>query len=454
MSRKFWVLPATACAVVLVGTPLTGSAYARKLPRIPAVLARLRATASPRPAPDRVHVGAPRTAAAPSRPRIIGGYGAVQGDWGFMAFILHVDANGNPDFMCDGTVVAPNVVLTAGHCAVDETTGATLDASGFGVVTGTLDWTNAAQRQLSLVSQVIVNPAYDPAIAETTDAALLVLSTPTTAPAIPLATSADAYLEQAGTPAYVAGWGDVYSGGGDVAPLQWAPTVVQRPGYCALVDPYFDGSAELCTVNPPTDDTGTCNGDSGGPLAAFGPSGELVEIGVTSFGPADCNTSTADYFTSVIPIYSWAAGWIHAVAPPPPPPPPAPPPAPSPPSPVAPPPSQASPPATLPTMTLSDAKSYVRQTLAGALSWRFKPPHGYTARCRRTSSTRFTCGIQFWHGPNDYYGSVTVYYVPSTLDGGGVGWRDNYTLHWVNDQCYFHSGHPQTCAVHTRRGSW
>ena len=29
----------------------------------------------------------------------------------------------------------------------------------------------------------------------------------------PLATSADAYLEQAGTPAFVVGWGAVYNGG-------------------------------------------------------------------------------------------------------------------------------------------------------------------------------------------------------------------------------------------------
>lgn len=66
-----------------------------------------------------------------SRPRIIGGYGGVQSDWPFMAFILYFDAAGNPVLNCTGTVVSPNVVLTAAHCALDDTTGGPLDPSGF-----------------------------------------------------------------------------------------------------------------------------------------------------------------------------------------------------------------------------------------------------------------------------------------------------------------------------------
>jgi secreted trypsin-like serine protease len=105
-------------------------------------------------------------------------------------------------FNCTGTVVAPNVVLTAGHCGVDDTTGAALDPSGYAVVTGSVDWTNQAARQVSPVSRVIVNPRYDSGT-DAFDAAVLVLSRPTTAPAIPLATSADAYLDTGGTGALI-----------------------------------------------------------------------------------------------------------------------------------------------------------------------------------------------------------------------------------------------------------
>ena len=38
--------------------------------------------------------------------------------------------------------------------------------------------------------------------------------------------------------------------------------------------------------------------------------------------------------------------------------------------------------------------------------------------------------------------------------GNKVYLSDKYTVHWVNDQCYFHSGHRRRCRVHTKRGSW
>lgn len=103
-------------------------------------------------------------------------------------------------------------------------------------------------------------------------------------------------------------------------------------------------------------------------------------------------------------------------------------------------------------MTLLHAKQYARHTVTGALGRSAKPAHRYTAKCRRKSSTRFTCAVKFWHGPNDYYGSVTVYLVKAS--NGLVEWSDYYTLHWVNDQCYFHSRHRQTCTIHTKHGSY
>jgi Trypsin len=450
MSRKFCFLSVAACASALLCTPTTSFAHAPTVPSPSAValhrIVRLAATAAPRRVSPRVRGVRPDPVARASRPRIVGGYGAVQSDWPFMGLVLHFDTNGNPDFSCTGTVVATNVVLTAGHCAVDEVTGVALDPSGFAVVTGTVDWTNTAQRQISPVSRVIVDPYYD-SLSDESDAALLVLSKPTTAPDIPLATSADTYLEQGGTDALIAGWGETYSGDPLLQTyLQWAPTVVQNSGYCSQFDPYFDSFSELCAVNPPDFLTGTCSGDSGGPLVGEDASDRLVEIGVITLGPTDCNTYTADYFTNVIPISSWAAGWIKAVAPPPPP-------APSPPpTPSAPPPAGPSQPAPLPALTFSDAKLDVRQTLAGVLGPRFKPAHQYAAKCSRKSSTRITCAVNFWHGPNDYYGNVTIYYVSGRY--GDAVWRDDYTLHWVSDQCYFHSGHRQTCTTHTRRGTW
>ena len=447
-----WLLAAT-CALLVGGalvTVVVSPADARSSVRMPARLAsrvsQLGAREAQRSRAARRRSAALRLFSGESRPRIVGGYGAVQSDWPFMAYVLYFDAGGNPVFNCTGTVVAPNVVLTAGHCGVDETTGAPLDPAGFAVVTGSVDWTNQSARQLSPVSRVVVNPAYD-RVTDAFDAALLVLSKPTTAPAIPLATSSEQYLDIGGTGAAIAGWGAIYDGDPVLqTELQWAPTVVQTGSYCAQYIPYFNASSQLCAINPPDFLTGACSGDSGGPLAAFNGSNQLVEIGVIDRGPADCDTTNPDEFANVIALGTWVSGWINAVAP-------APSPAPSSPAPTpAPTPSQPTSPAALPTMTLGQAKQDVRQTVGGALGGRARPAHRYSAKCSRISPTRFTCGIQFWHGPSDYYGSVTVYLVRGA--NGLTEWTDSYTLHWVNDQCYFHSGDPQRCTIHTRRGSW
>ncbi len=256
-----------------------------------------------------------------------------------MAFVAYYQ-NGEIDFACSGTVISPNVVLTAGHCGEDEDTGVPYQASGYAVVTSSLDWSDAASRQVSTVSRVIVFPGYDPTIKDDGDAALLVLSAPTSAPSIPLASDpGDLALLDPGTGADIAGWGET-AFAPLVTQLQWGQDVVQSPSYCAqeaaVMGAGFDDLYQTCAIDAPSDADGTCSGDSGGPLVAQRPDETWVEIGVTSLGPADCYTGLPDFFTRADAIESWADSWIAAVAPPPAPPAPSPPPpTPSPSSPAA-----------------------------------------------------------------------------------------------------------------------
>ena len=396
------------------------------------------------------------------RPRIVGGSDAIQGQLGFMAFLMYFDANGNPQFLCSGTLVSANVVLTAGHCSVDESTGATLDAAGYRVVTGAVDWTDTSNRQVSDVSQVIPDPTFDSGTLAN-DAALLVLSAPVSSPSIPLWSSGGL---AAGTGALIAGWGKSDAGDTTVQTLlQWAPTFVQSVGYCSQQASYitnylYYSSIELCAVNAQSYSTGTCNGDSGGPLLAQDGNGNLFEIGVTSVGPSDCDTSSPDFFSSVLPIEAWVEGEANAVA------------------------SSGSSgsgsgsgssgsssgsepgsgssgtggatgstPASAPArMAIGDAKSYVRQTLAGLFGGRFKRGHQLSLSCSRVSASRVKCGFWFWSGPNDYWGSVTVYY--QTGKDGETYWYDSYRTRWVNDHCYHHTKHPASCPQHPTSGSY
>jgi hypothetical protein len=427
-------IPSAASAAAAKPSHLLSPAPPRSgLPAFPFTLGRS----------GRQHVGSPHVNTA-----IIGGTDAAQGELGFLAFIAYFGQDTTT--VCSGTVVAANVILTAAHCARDESTGAALDPSGFRIVTGSVDWTNASVREVSEVSKVIVDPAYDPTTNDF-DAALLVLSTPIAAPTIRLAGSADLALERGGTNAAVAGWGETYAGSDPPAALRWADTVVQPPAYCDQFSAPYAPGFQLCTVDYPFDDAGTCNGDSGGPLLADDSAGRLVEIGITSYGPADCNTYSANYFTAVPLISSWAGSQINAANP-------AAPSSPSPPAAAAPTPPPAKPPTSsggshpqLPRMTSGTARTFTRRTLAGALGTPFKRGHSVRTTCQRASSSRFGCGVTFWYRGNDYYGSVAVFYAYGA-GGTKVFWTDKYAIHWVNAICK--SAHRRSCAVHTKRGVW
>ena len=250
------------------------------------------------------------------RTLIVGGLPAAPGTFGMMAFVVYEDPDTGDLSVCSGTVVSPQLVLTAGHCAADEKTGVADQAAGYAVVTRSLDWTSPS-RQLSTVSRTIINPAYNPGTGDG-DAALLVLSTPTTAPAVALASDpGDVPLLQPGTPAQIAGWGLTLAG---TIPdqLQWGVSAVQSLSYCATEAAYgalaFDPSQEMCAIDAPTYADGTCNGDSGGPLLAERADGTWVEIGITNSGAADCSTGVPNFFARTDALSAWVASSIRGTA--------------------------------------------------------------------------------------------------------------------------------------------
>jgi trypsin len=390
------------------------------------------------------------------RVAIVGGSAAPAGRFPWLAYVYDNLGNGTAG-VCSGTVVSSNLVLTAGHCAEDASKGTIEPASGFAVVTGRIDSSDTASGQVSTVSQVLPYPGYRPADAYG-DAALLELTTPTSAPAVPLATASDLGLLSAGTSGLIAGWGLLSGTDADLpTALHWASTVVQAAQYCTTkYGPSIDPNSELCAVGAPSLSTGTCQGDSGGPLIAFRTDGTPVEIGVTSRGPSGCVTNEPDIFTRVDLLSSWEAAQAASLAPPPPA---APPPAGSPPAAL---PATTSTPTTAPPrvspaqpslqrMNETAAKSYVRQTLRGVFGNRFKPGDQLTTSCSRASATRFACSTTWSHAPNDYFGTVTVLY---EINNNQQAWTDHYAIRWVTDRCYLHSSHPRRCKVYTARGTY
>ena len=241
---------------------------------------------------------------------VIGGSAAQPGTLASVVDII--DIHGREGAQCTGTVVAPTLVLTAGHCAENLSTGAIEAASGFHVLIAAGAGAGG-EDQISAVSGVLVYERFSRRT-DNGDAALLVLSTPTTAASIPLASAADAGALRAGARATIAGWGVTHFNQRRLTEtLMTADTVIQGPRWCARTAPPFFTRSEICTIDPPAYVTGACHGDSGGPLLSpLGADGELVEIGITVHGYGRCSTRAPSVFTRVAPIAAWVQTWIDA----------------------------------------------------------------------------------------------------------------------------------------------
>jgi len=247
---------------------------------------------------------------------IIGGEPAQAGMFASVAEIL--DIRGREVGQCTGTVVAPNLVLTAGHCAENVKTGIANGSTGYRILTGGVEETS--ERQISTVSGVLPYEGYARKV-DDSDAALLVLSTATTAPAVRLATAANRAKLHAGSRATIVGWGETHYGqSGPTRALNWASTVVQSNHWCKRNAPPFYGRSEICTIDPPSYATGACSGDSGGPLLTRAVNGEVVEVGIAVHVYTACSTRLPTVFTRVKPLAAWVQTWIDAykVAPSPP----------------------------------------------------------------------------------------------------------------------------------------
>ena len=241
----------------------------------------------------------------PPASAVIGARDALPGEAPFMVSLDHASDGFH---FCGASVIAPNWVLTAAHCVVGESPGELRAVIGRRVRSDT------ASGQAHTVSALFVHPQYDPVNA-INDVALVRLATPTSATRVRLASASDDYLERAGTPTTVFGWGatlvpiPMLSGIVDSPDaLQAAEVPVVDDGACrAIYAATFTnvlpvlGSAvpsppdHVCAAGLLRD---ACYGDSGGPLVATTPAG-FVQLGIVSTGLLCAVPTHAGIYTEV-----------------------------------------------------------------------------------------------------------------------------------------------------------
>lgn len=229
------------------------------------------------------------------------------------AFIVK-SSNGQIFPICSGTLITPNVFLTASHCTVFFTqelapTGyvayVSLDQSiPFGDLTSN-------KTQLLPVAHVVSNPGYNQSQSDSGDIAVLILArnvngvTPATLPACGLL---DQLVAQNGLKQATftnAGYGvqnRVVSGGvpffQDLNPV---PRMFSFSSFNSL-----NGGYLRLSQNPSTGNGGTCFGDSGGPNFLT-VNGQQTIVSITITGDSVCRSTNVDYRLDTISAQAFLA---------------------------------------------------------------------------------------------------------------------------------------------------
>jgi trypsin len=213
--------------------------------------------------------------AAPSS-AVVGGTAASPGEYPSVAEVTF------GPFLCTGTLVTPNWVLTAGHCG--SVTGAAVASPAswppqlINVRIGGVNQTDGERRS---VSQVVVNPNY--LLTSGYDISLLKLSQSSAMAPTPVAGPSERGTWTAGTLETIVGWGATSEGGDTPDNLQKAQVPITTDAYCAGAYSDFDPKTMVC-AGFPQGGVDTCQGDSGGPMFGRTSAGALRVVGSTSFG--------------------------------------------------------------------------------------------------------------------------------------------------------------------------
>jgi trypsin len=362
---------------------------------------------------------------------VIGGHDTTIETYPSLVYIQGVQATAG--YACTGTVVAPRVVLTAGHCVEDIESSSIVQPQLIGVVSGVSNLEHITDADITPVIQTLAYPGFNPTELDG-DAGLLILATPVTATPIKLATKAEPGLLRPGRKLKIAGWG-IDEFGTEHAPnqLHAATVPIDKASNCQqgtmLFDPFYSPNGQFCTLDSENHQVIFCHGDSGGPAIANA-GGTPVEVGIISLNDGVCNPKSPAVYTRADQVSTWVQRWIDAVEG------------------DGPKPRVVIPEAHLPELTEERAEELSFLTLEEAFAGTFLHGHEQSIGCERKAKERVRCVVTWYKGANDYFGRITIFYA---IRHNIVLAGSHYAVHAVNDNCYFHSGHRESCRILTKQ---
>jgi secreted trypsin-like serine protease len=195
--------------------------------------------------------------------------------------------------VCTGSLILPDVVLTAAHCISNSGTYFVQMGSD------TLDGNN--EPAFYEVDAVWKNPRYSKKTAINDVGLLKLTNTQTTVTPMPYAAKRDLAAVKRTKKFEILGWG-INQAGEDATYLRY--TQVTEKGQAARAyysSRYFNQTTMIAAgryLRKEKIYTGACSGDSGGPLLAD-IKGVKKVIGITSYGGRSCNTKAPTVFSNV-----------------------------------------------------------------------------------------------------------------------------------------------------------
>jgi hypothetical protein len=213
------------------------------------------------------------------------------------------------NYICGGSIIAPNYILTAKHC-VDG-----ISASSVKVVAGITCKNEAGSNNTFNVSEIILHP--------TLDVALLKLSTNisynNSRRAINYLASTNSAYYSVGTATKVSGWGWLTPNGYDPSECLNGVDlhiISNQDASTALGETVHNYEVACTGVGGVRQ--GACQGDSGGPLVTWSSAlNEYVLIGIVSWGRPGCtgdNSTSPSVFVRTSSVASWISGYALSLS--------------------------------------------------------------------------------------------------------------------------------------------
>ena len=220
-----------------------------------------------------------------------------------------LEINGN--FACGGSIVAPNIILTAKHCVESNIQGVPINAHNVRVITGITCTNEINMNNIHNVSQIVLHP--------TLDVALLFLNLPlnlnNNVKVINYRYALEPTLYNVGNNVSVSGWGWLTPNGFQMSQCLNAVEVhiISNQDATSQLGITISND-EVATSGIGTVRQGACHGDSGGPLVIWSNAlNQHILIGVVSWGRPSCvgnNTNSPSIFVRVSSIVDWINSFI------------------------------------------------------------------------------------------------------------------------------------------------